>query len=80
MLDKLPVSSILKNVSGSPKTTIGGLVLSLFAGYMMYDNGFDTSYASVEVGVLILGISLFFLSDKKAPTTESEDKKEKGAE
>lgn len=70
MMDKplKAVSSVLKNIQGGPKTTIGGLVLSAFSGYMMCKNGFsDLTYASVEVGLMSVGIVLFFLTDTIKP-------------
>jgi hypothetical protein len=65
-------SKILGNIKGSIKTTITGAVLTICSMYVFYINDFILEYTSVEVGVFLAGIWLFFLEDKE------EDDKEQG--
>ena len=54
---------LAKNIKKGPKTSIVGLLLCLFGGYMIYDNEQTMTYASVEVGVFVVGLYLFLTSD-----------------
>jgi uncharacterized membrane protein YobD (UPF0266 family) len=65
-------TKILGNIKGSIKTTVTGAILALSAMYVFYINDFKIEYTSVEVGIFLAGIWLFFLEDKE------EDDKEQG--
>ena len=54
---------LAKNVQKGPKTSIVGALMILFGGYMIYDNDQTITYASVEVGLFIVGLYLFLTSD-----------------
>ena len=61
MLDK--VIKVFGNVATGPKATIAGLILSCFAGYMIYHTEGDLDYASVEVVLFLMGVYFFLSGD-----------------
>ena len=63
------VTDLLGNINGSPKTTGAGLVLVLISLYMLYEST-DTTYSSIEVGMLGVGLYLFVMPDKKEENNE----------
>lgn len=66
MIDLIPY---LKNIHGSPKTTILGAILILFSGYLIYENrdNLDTIQFVINGGLISAGITLFLLEDYQAP-------------
>ena len=56
---------LLKNVKKGPKTSLLGLTLMCFGGYMIYktDAKVDLTYTSIEVVVFLLGTWLCAISD-----------------
>jgi len=53
---------LLKNVKGSPKTTIAGLICMIVGGYLIYEMGVkELEYSSIEAGLFITGLWLFIL-------------------
>ena len=61
--------SIVQNVKKGPKTSIVGFLMFVGGGYMIYTDWKNPSpenaltYASIEVGIFILGLYLFLSSD-----------------
>lgn len=57
------VLELLKNVKRGPKTSIVGIILCLFGGYLIYTMDTSLTWASVEVGIFVVGLYLCLTSD-----------------
>ena len=81
------IIEIAKNIQEGPVTTVLGVVLFLFGGWMVYTtykSEDDLVYVSVEVGVFLLGVLMLlayddyiasiFTKKKKAKEDEGVDK------
>ena len=66
------ILEIIKNVKRGPKTTIAGIILSAFGGYMMYSLEGSLEWASVEVGIFIAGAYLCLISDTEFKKNKNE--------
>jgi len=63
---------VLKRVKSGPKTTFGGAALTLFALYLIYSSEATLTWVSLEAGLFIIGIILFFSNDI-TPSKEEND-------
>lgn len=70
MMDLIPY---LKNVTGSPKSTIVGLFLMLFACYLIYNNMHNNAMVAMLAGGPLFGVGVvaLFLEDYKKPKDEA---------
>jgi len=74
---------LLKNVQKGPKTSIIGAIMMVFSGYLIYETEGDLTWASVEVGLFVLGTYLcltsdgLFLKNKKDDTSKDKVDKDK---
>ena len=57
------VIGLLGNVKKGPKTSIIGGLMMAFGGYLIYETEATLTWASVEVGVFVLGLYFFLTSD-----------------
>ena len=67
---------VAKNVKKGPKSSVVGALMIIFGGYLIYDNDQTITYASVEVGLLIVGLYLFLTSDGVFTKNKDEDDKD----
>ena len=59
------VLQALKNVKGGPKTTVIGALMMILGGVLIYTADFTFTWASVEVGIFIVGVYLCLINDSK---------------
>lgn len=54
---------VAKNIKKGPKSSIAGLFLIMFGGYMIYASEQTLGYSSLEVGIFTGGLYLVLASD-----------------
>lgn len=68
---------VAKNIKKGPKSSLAGILLFVFGGYMIYTSEQTLGYGSLEVGIFAVGLYLFLTSDglftcKEEDETESD--------